>query len=433
MALREGEPVTSALIRGRRKLLFSNSSDAASRSISDFVIDIIFVSTLGASAFDMGVLNALGSVAFIFASIPAGQLVDKYLPTTVLRVGLSAKLVLLILVMSLVFTNLLTIPLGFFLSALLGMCNVFTETSQIAAVPQLSNKDSENREGSITSLIAKLTAADQTLAIIIPAIMGVVLDVIGAPTLLALSSALLLSSILFANSIKKFGSPNNDVSEINSSVKSEKKGALEGLRFIRANRTLLALTALVSFSNAGLAVGSAVEALFIIKYLDLGPQWYGLLTAIGGIGGVVGAVIAPRITSRYTSQSITVATAFLQILGSSLMLTSAFTPSLTSIILIIAHNLLWGIVVIAFNISTMSWVTSITPEALLGRVTSGRRMFTFGAVPLGSLLGGMLGSLWGIPAALVAWCALIATGLLAYYLLIRSDSGKAGANPEQIS
>lgn len=228
MTQREGKSVTSALIRGRRKLLFSNSSDAASRSISDFVIDIIFVSTLGASAFDMGVLNALGSVAFIFASIPAGQLVDRYFPTTVLRVGLSAKLVLLILVMSLVFTNLLTIPLGFFLSALLGICNVFTETSQIAAVPQLSNREMENRDGSITSLIAKLTAADQTLAIIIPAIMGVALDVTGAPTLLALSSALLLSSILFANSIKKFGSSSNNVGKTNAPDESEKKGCVRG-------------------------------------------------------------------------------------------------------------------------------------------------------------------------------------------------------------
>lgn len=425
--------MTSALIRGRTKLLFSNSSDAASRSISDFVIDIIFVSTLGASAFDMGILNALGSVAFIFASIPAGQLVDRYFPTTVLRVGLSAKLVLLVLVMSLVFTNLLTIPLGFFLSALLGICNVFTETSQIAAVPQLSNKEIENREGSITSLIAKLTAADQTLAIVIPAIMGVALDITGAPTLLALSSALLLSSILFANSIKKFGSPSNNLGKINPPDESKKNGALEGLRFIRTNRTILALTALVSFSNAGLAVGSAVEALFIIKYLNLGTQWYGLLTAIGGVGGVVGASIASRITSRYTSRSITVATAFLQILGSLLMLIAAFTPNFTSIILIIAHNLLWGIVVISFNISTMSWVTSVTPEALLGRVTSGRRMFTFGAVPLGSLLGGALGSLWGIPAALVTWSALITVGLLAYYVLIRSDPGNLSANLEQIS
>lgn len=216
-------------------------------------------------------------------------------------------------------------------------------------------------------------------------------------------------------------------------MKAKKKGALEGLRFIRTNRTLLALTALVSFSNAGLAVGSAVEALFIIKYLNLGTQWYGLLTAIGGVGGVVGASIASRLTSRYTSRSITVATAFLQILGSLLMLAAAFTPNFTSIILIIAHNLLWGIVVIAFNISTMSWVTSVTPEALLGRVTSGRRMFTFGAVPLGSLLGGALGSLWGIPAALVTWCALITVGLLAYYVLIRSDPGNLSGNLEQIS
>ncbi len=61
----------------QRYLITSNASDAAARGLGDITIDLLFVSALGASAFQMGLLNTLGSLAFVFASVPAGHLVDK--------------------------------------------------------------------------------------------------------------------------------------------------------------------------------------------------------------------------------------------------------------------------------------------------------------------------------------------------------------------
>lgn len=401
--------MASEQIRGRRNLVASNSSDAAGRSIADLVIDLVFVSVLGANALEMGLMNALGSIAFVFVSLPVGVLVDRYRPVRILRIGLSAKLAVVLLLLVLVGFDRLSIPLGLFLTTLLGICNVFTETAQVSAVPGLSEAEGPGREHSIARLIAVLTSADQALGIIIPAAAGVGFALLGAAPLLAVSAALALMAILFALRIALGSAPTPPSS---SSLEQKVPGEYTvGLGFLRSNKTLLALTILVSCSNAGLAIGSAVEALFIINYLALGPQWYGILAAVGGLGGLAGAALAPKVIARFKTAHITVFTTIAQILLSALVLVAAFTDSRISVILLIIQNLLWGLVVITFNISASTWSTSITPEHLLGRVTSARRMFTFGSVPVASLAGGAVGTMFGIPAALACWTAVTCLGL----------------------
>jgi hypothetical protein len=43
--------------------------------------------------------------------------------------------------------------------------------------------------------------------------------------------------------------------------------------------------------------------------------------------------------------------------------------------------------------------TAVTPDRLLGRMTASYRFLTYGAIPLGALLGGVLGELLGLRAA----------------------------------
>jgi hypothetical protein len=54
---------------------------------------------------------------------------------------------------------------------------------------------------------------------------------------------------------------------------------------------------------------------------------------------------------------------------------------------------MWGLVgffTVVFNVVLESLRQALTPDRLLGRVVSAFRLFSFGAVPLGSLLGGVL-------------------------------------------
>ncbi|GED06844.1 MFS transporter [Glutamicibacter uratoxydans] len=386
----------------------SNAADAAGRGLSDFTLEMLFVVTLSASAFQMGLLNALGSVAFVVATIPAGYLVDKISALRILRLGLGAKVVLLACLLMLTVTQTLNIAVGLVLATLLGFCNVFSETSQVAAVPEV-----DRGRKSLGALIARLAAADQAIGIIIPAVAGTLFALLGAAPLLAASLTLALAALGLAYAIHRARDPHKDAPAVDASLRGD-VSFFGGVRYLFSNRTLVALTFSVMFCNLGLAIGSAVEGIFVVNELQFGAQGYGVYAAVGGIGGLIGAAVSSRLAQRFTPVQLAVPSVAGQIVFSGFVLLANFTDRHWAMILLVVHALGWGVVVIVFNIAVSTWVVEVTPEDLLGRLLSARRLFTFGVVPLGGLLGGYLGSTFGIYIALAAWVGSSLMGLLCF-------------------
>ena len=410
-----------SMMRSERRFLYSNAGDAASRSLTDFTVDLIFVLTLGASAWQMGLLNTLGSLAFLVATIPIGYFVDRYRPLRLLRIGLAVKVALTVCLLLLTATGTLSIGYGFLLVTLLGMCNVVAETAQVSAVPQLNAVLGAQRSSSISTLIARLTAADQSLAIIIPVAAGTAFSLLGASALLTVSAVLALIALSLACLVKLPRQISEQTEEITRQSTARDTHWRSGLTYLRHDRTLIAVTLAMMCSNFGLALGSAVEALFIIEYLGFGSLGFGILAGLGGAGGLLGAALATRITVRYSASQLTVVTLILMLVLSAMVFLAAFTSPAISMTLLAVQAVLWGVALIVFNVAVTAWVAVITPEHLLGRVSSARRLFTFGAVPIGSLAGGAIGSAFGLPAALALWPLSVAAGLIGY-LIVRPST-----------
>jgi len=67
-----------------------------------------------------------------------------------------------------------------------------------------------------------------------------------------------------------------------------------------------------------------------------------------------------------------------------------------------------------FNVVGVSLRQAIVPDRLIGRVVSTQRMVGFGAVPVGALLGGVVGRTLGVRAPFLLGAAILtASGLLA--------------------
>ena len=62
---------------------------------------------------------------------------------------------------------------------------------------------------------------------------------------------------------------------------------------------------------------------------------------------------------------------------------------------------------VMWNVITVSLRQRIVPDALLGRVNAASRLFAWGTQPLGALLGGVIGQLFGLPAVFVFAGALV--------------------------
>lgn len=408
-------------ITAQRRLLVSNSSDAAGRALADFVLDVILVSILGATAMQMGLLNALGSVAFMVAAVPVGYLVDRYTALRILRLGLTGKLLVLLFLTVLVTAGWLTIPLAMVLVTILGLFNLMGETSQVSAVPDLT--DPEHRSAGITRLIARLTAADQALGIIVPAVAGLLFALLGAPMLMSACAALAALALVLACRIRPVAVPGPASAALSGSA--QKTGdVFSGFRLLIRDRRLLALTLQSSLCNAGLAMGAAVEGILILRHLDLGQGWFGIISAVGAAGGLVGAMLGPKVAEVLPLPRITTITGLSQVILAAMVLAAYFCDTLPALVLLLSQALFWGIVVVIFNIANMSWVTNLVQPEYLGRLTSVRRMFTFGAVPAGSLTGGLLGSAFGLWAALLAWCLMSLLGTVGYLMVMPNQALK---------
>ncbi|MFC3399270.1 hypothetical protein ACFOEP_12685 [Microbacterium amylolyticum] len=72
-------------------------------------------------------------------------------------------------------------------------------------------------------------------------------------------------------------------------------GLFEGFRVLVRNRLLLGTTVLIAAGNIGLAIGDSVEAILVLRVLDLGVLFYGALGTIAACAGLLASVVAPRI------------------------------------------------------------------------------------------------------------------------------------------
>ena len=171
----------------------------------------------------------------------------------------------------------------------------------------------------------------------------------------------------------------------------------EGLRYVLGNRNLRSIAACTGTSNLCSNIVFAVFAVYAYRELELSPATIGLVGGIGGFGVLLGALLASPIAAKIGVGRT--------ILGSSLF----FGPSALLIPLAPANIapaffavafFFEGMFGVIYNVNQVSLRQAITPERLLGRLNGTMRFLVWGTIPVGSLIGGILGSVVGVHIAI---------------------------------
>jgi MFS family permease len=132
------------------------------------------------------------------------------------------------------------------------------------------------------------------------------------------------------------------------------------------------------------SMGTATMVLFIIKDLGLSEKYFGVIMAIQGVGAVAGSLIASRMSTKFgRSQVMT----FAIVISSAVLLFQGFAPN---IYIFVALATFGGFVISQWNILLMATYQTVIPIELYGRIHGTRRTLVWGAMPIGSLLGGVL-------------------------------------------
>jgi MFS family permease len=192
----------------------------------------------------------------------------------------------------------------------------------------------------------------------------------------------------------------------------------EGLRYLFGHRVLRTLALCVGLSNLASTAFDSVLALYVV---DPGPMGmseagYGFLLITFAAGSLVATPLVDRIQRRLGT---TTALFLAMLIFPVSALVPAMTTSWMAIGLVFAAS---GFVNVVWNVLTVSLRQRIVPDRLLGRVNSGYRLLAWGTMPLGALLGGVLGELIGLRGVFVGSFAL---GLLCLPLLLSGVSDAA--------
>lgn len=184
----------------------------------------------------------------------------------------------------------------------------------------------------------------------------------------------------------------------------------EGLRFLwrqRPLRFMALLTALVNFLQSPIDLALIVLAQ---SRLHLSVQFIGLMLSAGGVGGILGGLLAPWLREHWRCGRI-LFVALLVWSCAALLLACAPWPAL-----LLASKFLFSFTWPAYAVAVVSYRLQQTPDELQGRVNSAFRNLSYGSEPLGSALGGLLLVLLGSQAVFGA----ITAGLCACVLFFLS-------------
>jgi predicted MFS family arabinose efflux permease len=171
---------------------------------------------------------------------------------------------------------------------------------------------------------------------------------------------------------------------------------LEGLRIVIHHpilRALMATTATHRFF--GNFIGT-IYWLFLVRDLGLSPAIVGVSIGLGGVGALIGTLIAERLSRRFGIGRTIIGSLIIVPLFSGFLLLPITTWSKDVVAtLIFAVQLFGDIFWSVFFINVISLRQAVIPPQLLGRASASLDFVGEGAVPIGALAGGMVATLIG--------------------------------------
>lgn len=171
----------------------------------------------------------------------------------------------------------------------------------------------------------------------------------------------------------------------------------------------------------------AVYVLYMATSLGLTSFEIGIVFAIGGFGAVIGSFLAAPVAARFGVGRTVTAAWLLFGLGGLPIPLAILAPEYALELVVGSEVFQWLVLPIA-QVNQLSLRQAITPDRYLGRVAASHRFVVMGVVPVGSLLGGTLGSLVGLQATLLIGVA----GMLGAFVWIAFSPVRAiGEHPEE--
>ncbi|MEZ4870494.1 MAG: MFS transporter [Caldilineaceae bacterium] len=365
---------------------------AIGSKVTFLALPLTAVLVLAATPAQMGYLTAVGSLPGLLFSLLAGLWVDRQRRRRLLVLADLGRGLLLLSIPLAVWFGALQITLLYAILFLIGTLDLLFGAAYHAYLPSLVARPQ------LVDANSKLEISRSAAEITGPTLGGWLIQLFSAPfALLADATSFFLSALCLA-AIRQPEAESTPADKDEPLLRQV--GA--GLRLLRQDRTLRAITvttATATFFNAAL---EAVYLLYMTRQLGLSAGVIGIIFGAGSVGFLVGSLLPNRLAGRFGLGPMLIAGLALFSL-SDFVLPLATGPQALVVALLIGAQICFGLGLTLYNVGQVSLRQSVTPDHLLGRMNATLNFAVAGLLPLGALLGGWAGEWLGLrPTLLLA-------------------------------
>jgi MFS family permease len=365
-----------------RQLFFADTVSQLGSQVTQIALPLVAILVLNASPFEVGLLAACDTAAFLLVGLPAGAWVDRLRRRNVLIAGDIGRAILLGSVPVAYAVDALNMPQLYIVGLGTGLLTVFFDVAYQSYLPHLVGRD-HLVEGN-----SKLEAVRGVTQLAGPTGAGFLIQVLGAPVSILVDAISFVGSALFVGLIRK----REDKPERKPDAHFGREIA-EGFNFVVRNRILRSIAMCTGSSNLFSAIAQAMFLVILARQLHLGAGFIGVVFSFSAIGGLLGAFTAQRIAKWVgQGQAIWMSIAF----TGPFALTQPIVQRGWLLVLAIFGTTVYWYGAVVYNINQVSFRQGITPDRLLGRMNATMRFLVWGTLPLGGLIGGLLGQNIGV-------------------------------------
>jgi MFS family permease len=390
------------------KLWSAQTLAALSASITHLALPLIAALTLHSSPFEMGLLNTMATLPNLVIGLFAGLCVDRLRRRHLMIISDIARALLLVSIPLASAFNLLSIWQLYAVLFLFGIGTTLFDVANASYLPSLVGRER------LIDANSRLVASASVAGAVGPGLAGALLQLLAAPIAVLIDAVSLIISATLVHTIQ---APEPEIVQ-DANKRSVWREIAEGVRPLYRDPLLRSIVGSSMIYLFFSSIMLAVYVLYATRDLALTPTMLGGIYGLGGAGAAIGAVCARRVAQQLGLGLTLIVANLIGGLFLLLIPLAGSLPAVAALLLAIAQGGSQAMGAVFF-INQTSLRQAITPEHLLGRMNASYRFLTMGTIPLGSLLGGVLGTFIGVHATLLVG---VFGGLLAVVWLVCSPA-----------
>lgn len=362
-------------------------------SVGYVATPLIAVTALRATPGEVGLLATLSTVAFLVIGLPAGAWTDRLRRRPVLVAADVARAAVLCSVPVAWWLGALHIGQLYAVVLLCGIGTVFFDVANQSYVPQVVGRSA------LLAANTRLVSMDAVNDIAGRGVAGYLVALVTAPVAVLVDAVSYLVSAWCVLRVRH---------REPVPVKADRRlwrDMTEGIQFVVRHRVLRAIAMSGALVNLGIVLIVTMLPVVLVDEMKVSPAVLGLFLAVGGVGTLLGSLVARRLAHW-------IGAGRLSLVGALVAAPCGFGMPFVA-----AGPWMWlagtGWVIVTAvvgsnNVVLVSFRQSVTPDRLLGRMTASFRFLLMGALAVGAAAAGVIGEAVSPRAALAAGATAIA-------------------------